>query len=111
MLKDYDQVFVSINDSRTRPQSKLDYSNGVISFISNIASRKNSVISVFANPYTLAGLPGIENAGALMVCYQMSDELQRSAVKVISGILKPTGKLPVTINTFFGTGAGLALQL
>lgn len=111
MLKDYDQVFLSINDTRTRPQSKLDYSNGVISFISNIASRKNSVISVFANPYTLAGLPGIENAGALMVCYQMSDELQRSAVKVISGILKPTGKLPVTINTFFGTGAGLALQL
>jgi beta-N-acetylhexosaminidase len=109
MLKDYDQVFVSINDTRTRPQSKLDYSNGVKSFISNIASRKNSVISVFANPYTLAGLPGIENCDALMVCYQMSDETQRSAVKVITGRLKPTGKLPVSINTFFTTGAGLAL--
>jgi beta-N-acetylhexosaminidase len=109
MLKDYDQVFISINDSRTRPQSKLDYSNGVKSFISNIASRKNSVISVFANPYTLAGLPGIENCGALMVCYQMSDEMQRSAVKVITGRLKPTGKLPVSINTFFTTGTGLAL--
>jgi beta-glucosidase-like glycosyl hydrolase len=109
MLKDYDQIFVSINDTRTRPQSKLDYSNDVKSFISDLASRKNSVISVFANPYTLAGLPGIENSGALMVCYQMSDETQRSAVKVITGRLKPTGKLPVSINTFFTTGAGLAL--
>ncbi len=109
MLKDYDQVFVSINDTRTRPQSKLDYSSAVNSFISSLAARKNSVFSVFANPYTLAGLPGIENCNALMVCYQMSDEMQRSAVKVITGRLKPTGKLPVSINTFFTTGAGLAL--
>jgi beta-N-acetylhexosaminidase len=109
MLRDYDQVFVSINDTRTRPQSKLDYSNEVKSFISIIASRKNAVISVFANPYTLAGLPGIENCSALMVGYQMSDEMQRSAVKVITGRLKPTGKLPVSINTFFTTGAGLVL--
>ncbi|GAB2985891.1 hypothetical protein GCM10027049_26340 [Mucilaginibacter puniceus] len=109
MLKEYDQVFVSINDTRPRPQSTLDYSNAIKSFISIVASRKNTVISVFANPYTLAGLPGIENCNALMVCYQMSDEMQRSAVKVITGILKPTGKLPVSINTFFTTGAGLAL--
>lgn len=109
MLKEYDQVFVSINDTRTRPQSKLDYSNAVKSFISNLAARKNSVISVFANAYTLADLPGIEKSDALMVGYQMSDEMQRSAVKVISGRLKPTGKLPVSINTTFTTGAGLAL--
>ena len=109
MLKDYDQVFVSINDARTRPQSKLDYSTAVKSFITNLAARKNSVFSVFANPYTLAGLPGIENTSALLIGYQMSDETQRSAVKVITGILKPTGKLPVSINTYFTTGAGLAL--
>lgn len=109
MLKEYDQVFVSINDTRTRPQSKLDYSNAVKSFISSIAARKNSVISVFANAYTLADLPGIEKSDALMIGYQMSDEMQRSAVKVISGRLKPTGKLPVSINTIFTTGAGLAL--
>lgn len=109
MLKEYDQVFVSINDTRTRPQSKLDYSNAIKSFISSIAARKNSVISVFANPYTLADLPGIEKSDALMVCYQMSDEMQHSAVKVITGRLKPTGKLPVSINTLFTTGAGLAL--
>lgn len=109
MLNDYDQVFVSINDTRTRPQSKLDYNDALKSFISNIASRKNSVISVFANAYGLADLPGIEKSEALMVGYQMSDEMQRSAVKVITGRLKPTGKLPVSINMIFTSGAGLAL--
>jgi beta-glucosidase-like glycosyl hydrolase len=109
MLNEYDQVLVSINDTRTRPQSNLDYSFAVKSFISSVAGFKNSVISVFANPYTIAGLPGIEKTSALLVGYQMSDEMQRSAVKVMTGRLKPTGKLPVTINTFFLNGLGASL--
>jgi beta-N-acetylhexosaminidase len=55
-------------------------------------------------------LPGIEKAGALLVAYQMTDDLQLSAVKVITQQLKPTGKLPVGINTIFPTGTGLMLQ-
>jgi len=65
---------------------------------------------VFANPYTIAGLPGIEKAGALLVCYQMSDDLQRSAVKMIIRRLNPIGKLPVNVNAFFPYGTGVMLQ-
>ncbi|WP_255547584.1 glycoside hydrolase family 3 N-terminal domain-containing protein [Mucilaginibacter sp. dw_454] len=109
MLKDYNQVYVSINDTRARPASKLDYSNGVKEFIAAVSSQNNTVTSVFANAYTMAGLPGIEKSAGLLVCYQMSDELQRSAVKVITGQLKPTGKLPVSVNVFFPNGAGVGL--
>lgn len=109
MLKGFDQVVVSINDTRTRPQSTLDYSAAVKSFIGSVAGLRNSVISVFANPYAIAGLPGLEKSSALLVGYQNSDEMQRSAVKVITGRLKPTGKLPVTINSFFLNGMGATL--
>lgn len=109
MLKDYDVVYLSIHDTRTRPASKLDYSNGVKEFIAALVAQNKTVTSVFANAYTLAGLPGIEKSAGLLVCYQLSDELQRSAVKVITGQLKPTGKLPVSVNVFFGTGAGSSL--
>jgi beta-N-acetylhexosaminidase len=108
-LKQYEQVFVSINDTRPRPASKLDYSNDVKSFISELAEHPNTVMSVFANAYTIAGLPGIEKSGALLACYQLTDELQRSAVKVITRQLKPTGRLPVSINEFFKTGTGISL--
>jgi beta-N-acetylhexosaminidase len=108
-LKQYDQVYVSIHDTRTRPQSKLDYSAGVKQFIAAVADRPNTVTAVFANPYSIAGLPGIEKSMGLLVCYQMSDELQRSAVKAITGQLKPIGKLPVSINVYFSTGAGASL--
>jgi beta-glucosidase-like glycosyl hydrolase len=107
-LKQYEQVFVSINDTRLRPASKLDYSGDVKLFIAQLAEHENTVISVFANAYTIAGLPGIEKCGALMACYQLNDELQRSAVKVIAGQLKPSGRLPVSVNEFFKTGAGIS---
>jgi len=109
-LKQYNQVIVGVHDTRLRPQSKLDYSSDVRQMISDLAARKGTVMSVFANAYTIAGLPGIEKSNALLVCYQMSAELQKSAAKVIAGTLKPTGKLPVSVNASFTTGTGLGLQ-
>jgi beta-N-acetylhexosaminidase len=106
-LKNYDQVYAGVYDTRSRPASKLDYSSDVKLFIAELAAHKNTVIGVFANAYTIAGLPGIEKSQGLLVCYQMSDELQRSAVKVITGQIKPKGKLPVSVNVFFPTGAGI----
>ncbi|MFD0763442.1 glycoside hydrolase family 3 N-terminal domain-containing protein [Mucilaginibacter lutimaris] len=108
MLKQYPQVFVSIHDTRTRPASKLDYSNNVKLLISELAAKPNVVMSVFANPYTLAGLPGIEKSAGILVGYQKDDAMQRSAVKVITGLMKPAGKLPVSVNTFFPTGTGVS---
>lgn len=108
-LKAYNQVYISINDTRLRPQSKLNFSTGVKQLITQLAAQNSTVISVFANAYTIAGLPGIEKAGALIVAYQNNDDLQHSAVKVITQRLKPSGKLSVTINEYFKNGAGISL--
>lgn len=107
-LKDYEQIIVGIHDPRSRPGSKLPYSANLQSFISGVSALPNTVVSVFANPYTIAGLPGIEKSGALIVGYQKEDFMQKAAAKVITGQLKPTGKLSVTINQLFPTGAGIA---
>ncbi|WP_259068352.1 glycoside hydrolase family 3 N-terminal domain-containing protein [Mucilaginibacter sp. X4EP1] len=108
-LQQFSQVYISINDTRLRPTSKLDYSNTVKNFISSVAANNKAVITVFANAYTIAGLPGIEKCGALLACYQMTDDLQRAAVKVITRQMKPEGRLPVTVNSLFTTGLGLRL--
>ncbi|MBE9583916.1 glycoside hydrolase family 3 [Mucilaginibacter sp. JRF] len=108
-LKKYDQIFISIYDTRTRPQSKLDYNSDIKFLIAQLAAQPRTVTTVFANAYTIAGLPGIERSGALLACYQNSDELQRAAVKVITGQIKPMGKLPVSVNSFFPTGTGVML--
>jgi beta-glucosidase-like glycosyl hydrolase len=108
-LRQYSQVYVSINDTRSRPLSKLDYSPEVKDFITRLAARPNTVVCVFANPYTIATLPGIEKAGALLCCYQMSDTLQRAAVRIIARRMNPIGRLPVNVNSFFPYGTGIRL--
>ncbi len=106
-LKTYDQVIVGVFDTRLRPYSKLDYNGNVKDFITNVATLTNSVISVFANPYTIATINGLEKSRALIAGYQNSLEMQQSAVKVITRQLKPTGTLPVNISTDFIYGKGI----
>ncbi|MES2807170.1 MAG: glycoside hydrolase family 3 N-terminal domain-containing protein [Bacteroidota bacterium] len=109
MLNEYDQVYISLHDTRTRPASKIDYGDAIKEFIAAVTAHKNVVMAVFANPYTIAGMPGIEKSTGLLACYQNSVEMQRAAAKVILGQLKPSGKLPVSVNVFFPTGTGYGL--
>lgn len=102
----FDQVVIALHDSRPRPRNTLPYSPEVKMLISELASG-DAVFAVFANPYALAGLPGIENAKSLLVCYQNDDMLQRAAAKVVLRTLKPSGKLPVSINSTYKSGDGI----
>ncbi|NEU10421.1 glycoside hydrolase family 3 [Flavihumibacter sp. R14] len=108
-LKNYEQVILALYDTRKRPGPVLDYSNDVKLLASQIAAM-NSIVTVFANPYSIAGLPGIENAKTLIMNYQSGDEMQRASLKVITGEIKASGKMPVTVNTFFKNGNGIAQQ-
>lgn len=105
-LKAFNQIIVSIHDTRRRPGAVLDYTPGLKTLISEVAEM-NSMFTLFANPYAITGLPGIENAKTLIVNYQNSDEVQRAASKVIIGALKASGKLPVAVTPGFKNGDGL----
>lgn len=102
----YDQVIIALHDSRSRPRTTLPYSPEVKMLISELAAGE-AIFSVFANAYALAGLPGIEKAKSLLVCYQNDDIMQKAAAKVILRTLKPTGKLPVSINSTYKSGDGI----
>ncbi|WP_421945960.1 glycoside hydrolase family 3 protein [Pedobacter sp.] len=101
----FDQVIVGIHDSRSRPANNIQLNAGVKNFIKDLSTR-NTVFALFANPYNLAGLPGLENSKGLIVGYQKEDYMQISAAAVINNRLVPTGKLPVSIlpNYKFGDG-------
>ena len=105
-LKNYEQIVVAIHDYRKRPQSTLDYNAQLKLFIAELA-RLNAVTCVFANPYTMAGLPGLEASKAVLVQYQNSEESQRAAAKVVSGLMQANGRLPVNVNSFFRYGDGI----
>src|SRR5690606_19535999 len=105
-LRNFDQVILALHDERTRPGSVLNYNANVKLFISELAS-KNAHVILFANPYSMASLPGIENAAMILICYQNDAIMQRAGAKVILREIEAKGKLPVTINSFFKYGDGL----
>lgn len=104
-IKADDQVMIGIFDTRTRPGNNIPLSADLKMMLKNMAN-KNAVLALFANPYNLAGLPGLENAKALIVAYQKEDYMQKSAASVFKNQLITTGKLPVTVNEFFKYGDG-----
>ncbi|HET8828138.1 MAG TPA: glycoside hydrolase family 3 N-terminal domain-containing protein, partial [Pelobium sp.] len=65
-LKKFDLCLLSIYDTRKRPGATLDYDSALKLFIADLA-KENSITTVFANPYTIAGLPGIEASKSLIL--------------------------------------------
>ncbi len=101
----FDQVIIGIHDSRLRPGNGMVLSPDLNMFIKDRA-QKNTVFALFANPYNLAALPGLENSKALLIAYQKEEFMQRAAASVLKNLLMPTGKLPVTVNAFYKYGDG-----
>jgi len=101
----FDQVIIGIHDTRTRPGNGMVLSEDLKMFVKDMAG-KNAVFALFANPYNLSALPGLENSKGLVVAYQKEDFMQQSAAAVFKNQLITTGRLPVTVNTFFKYGDG-----
>lgn len=104
-LPDFEQIFVSVHDTRTRPGNVLPLSAPVHAFISSHAL--SSHVSFFANPYSLKAFPELENSKSLIVAYQNQTNMQLASAWLIAGKIISKGRLPVTINSFFTFGHGL----
>lgn len=105
-IGNFDQVIIGIHDTRSRPGNGMVLTADLKMFIKSM-SDKNAVFALFANPYNLAALPGLENSKVLLVAYQKEDFMQRAASSVIKNQLIPSGKLPVTVNAAFKYGDSL----
>ncbi|MBB2150290.1 glycoside hydrolase family 3 protein [Pedobacter gandavensis] len=105
-IGNFDQVIIGIHDTRNRPGNGMVLSADLKKFIKDM-SDQNAVFALFANPYNIAALPGLENSKALIVAYQKEDFMQRAAASVLKNQLIPSGKLPVTVNQSFKYGDGL----
>lgn len=101
-----DQIILAIVDTRNRPGNNIPLGKDVKDLVTALSAR-SAIIAFFANPYNLANLPGIEMAKSIVVAYQREDFMQKAAADVFTKKLVPTGKLPVTVSTFFKYGDGL----
>ncbi|MEJ5055411.1 glycoside hydrolase family 3 protein [Sphingobacterium sp. MYb382] len=99
------QIVLAIHDNRARPRSESDLTDLTKEFIDKLVN-KHTITFMFTNPYAVASLP-VNDSGSLVIAYQNDAFMQKAALKVLLGQVKAAGKLSVTINKKFKTGAGL----
>ena len=106
-LVDYNLVIVNINNTNNSPSRNFGIRPNTMDMIDTLRSKTKVIVSVFANPYILGKMGGIENVEALIMAYEENEYSQSLAAQLIFGGIGANGRLPVTASSYFNVGSGL----
>ena len=106
-LEGYDIVIAGIYGIDQRTGRGMGINAGLDSLVRKLNRQNRTVITWFGNPYSIDRVPGLQDATALMLTYQMNDYTESLAAQLIFGGFGAHGTLPVTINQRYPAGHGL----
>jgi len=107
-LEPYDRVIVSIHNTSWRPQTDFGVPETAINIVREIAARKPTILTLFANPYRLTRAYGANLLASIVVAYEENDLTEELAAQALFGAIGTSGKLPITANSFYRCGDGRA---
>ncbi|MDN3594004.1 glycoside hydrolase family 3 N-terminal domain-containing protein [Zunongwangia endophytica] len=105
-LKDYNYVIIGFHKSNDNPWKSYSFSNQELVWLHEIARENNTLLTVFASPYSILDIKSTTNIQSILEAYQNSEIAQKKAAQVIFGAIEAKGKLPVSIGIEFPEGTG-----
>ena len=103
----HSQVLVGLHGLGRSPASNFGIGPAAMALVQQLAPLPQPyTLMVFGNPYSLALF---EKAGYqnVLACYEDDAAFQQAAYAWLTGSLKPTGRLPVTVGSYpYGHGIG-----
>ena len=106
-LKKYDKVILSIHKMSSRRSKNYGVTQPLLDAIAELSFSTELIINVFGNPYSLARMPGLEHANALLFSYGQTEVSEKIAAQAIFGGVAVSGQLPITANRLFRIGDGI----
>lgn len=106
-LKNYDLVICSVQDMSMHPNKHFGITKQTAGFVDYLSQNQNTVVVLFGNAYALREFKDIQQAKALIVAYQESDNTQDLSAQLIFGGIAANATLPVSVNEYFKEGDGL----
>jgi len=107
-LAEYDLVILSVHDNSFFLSRDYGINGKTIGLVNAIARRQNAILSLFANPYSLAFFEeGILESEAILVAYQEGKLFESAAAEAIFGGVQTLGALPVTSGKHFANATGI----
>jgi len=106
-LNTYDLILTGVHDVNVYPKDRFGLTDAEIDFVNKVAESGKGIIVHFGNPYALAHFASVIKSKGLILAYQETDDTQSLAAQLIFGAIASSGKLPVTISSYYPQGHGL----
>ena len=106
-LKNYNLLLVGVHLNNIRPGARYGMQLKTAALVAELAATGKAVMTVFGNPYVLDKLPGIEQARAVVMSYQLTNFTEELSAQLIFGAFGAVGHLPVTVNKQFTYGQSI----
>lgn len=109
-LKKFDKVIIGYHTSDRSWWKKHEFSAKELLLIEKLAEKHQVILDVFAKPYILKSVKGLEHLHGIIVSYQNGEVAQEVSAQLVFGAIDAKGKLPVSINEEFKVGLGLSTK-
>jgi CubicO group peptidase (beta-lactamase class C family) len=110
-LKDYNTIILSIESTNQSPSRNFGITDRIKTLVEDVKNEPSKLIlTLFGNPYALAGFEDHEAIDAIMVAYEREDIAQEIAAQMIFGAIGISGRLPVSASADFRAGAGITTK-
>ncbi|MCF8229564.1 MAG: serine hydrolase [Bacteroidales bacterium] len=109
-LGNYNLVIISLNNTNILASDHFGITQRSINLIQEIASRKTSVLDLFASPYALSYFDSTKNIDAILISYQDNATCQDISAQVLMGGIAARGRLPVSASSDFLLNTGISTK-
>ena len=105
-LAEADLVLVGLHGISYRPANNYAIKPAIQALVKRFTTPK-TVLSFFANPFTMTQFENLQRAAALIMTYQDGVAQQEVAAEMIFGAIAAEGKLPVSASKEYAFGMGI----
>jgi beta-N-acetylhexosaminidase len=100
----YDAIIIGVHAFNKYPVNNFGISKAASDLLASLQQNNLVVNFVFGTPYMIKNM---EKAAHIIACYEDDAIMQETAVKLLQGTIKSSGKLPVTVSSEITYGTGL----
>ncbi|MDP4586613.1 MAG: serine hydrolase, partial [Flavobacteriales bacterium] len=105
-LGKYDLVIINFLSTSNSASRTYGITEQAIRLTNDINEQTKVVLNVFANPYVLNSISGVEHMDALVIAYHDDLTTIETCGRMLFGAANANGRLPITINNRYKYGAG-----
>jgi beta-glucosidase-like glycosyl hydrolase/CubicO group peptidase (beta-lactamase class C family) len=110
-LTEYNTVIIGLHQPSNTPWDKYNFTRKELLWIDEISKSKNTILTIFAKPYSLNKVLNINTFKSVILSYQNDKIFQEKTAQMIFGSIPFNGVIPVSIVDEFKVGDGIKTSI